>query len=386
MRFCLPFFFIFLLFSQASRAQSATPDTTRLRISLLTCGPGTELYSMWGHTAIRVIDSARRQDWVFNYGTFDDSDPYFYVKFTRGIMIYALSVQSFSDFMAEYQYEGRSVTEQVLNLDPPHKLALQYALEENAKEENRFYAYHFHTDNCTTRAADMIFNHIDSAYKTQKILNGERPNYRTLIHSYLDKGGLLWSKLGIDILLGSHLDEKPDNRQLMFLPDYLMQGIDKTSNHGQPLVKRELKLLHNGQPPASAPLFSPMVVFSILLVLVALMSVYNVGPFIRLIKIFDVLFFFILGLLGLLLLTLWMIRVDDVCRNNYNLIWALPTHLPMAFLMHRKKEWIKKYFRFVFILTLLLSVTWFFIPQNLNIAVAPLLLIIITRSYFRSRY
>jgi hypothetical protein len=87
MRFCLPLVLLFLLFSQASSAQSAAPDTSRLRISLLTCGPGTELYSMWGHTAIRVIDSTQRQDWVFNYGTFDDSDPYFYVKFTRGIMI-----------------------------------------------------------------------------------------------------------------------------------------------------------------------------------------------------------------------------------------------------------------------------------------------------------
>ena len=103
----------------------AQPDTCRLRISLLTCGPGQDLYSIWGHTGVRLIDSGRGADVVFNYGTFDDSDPLFYIKFTRGIMMYSVTPSTFTDFMEEYKYFKRSVTEQVLNLDCNTKIELQ---------------------------------------------------------------------------------------------------------------------------------------------------------------------------------------------------------------------------------------------------------------------
>lgn len=361
-------------------------DSCAVRISLLTCGPGTELYSMWGHTAIRVIDSSRQADIVFNYGTFDDSDPYFYVKFTRGIMRYALSVETYADFLSEYQYEGRSVEEQVLNLTCQAKDSLVRALLLNAREENRYYDYHFHTDNCTTRAGDIILKQLNGKPAFGDILGKGHPSYRDLIHEYLDRGGLAWSKFGIDILLGSRLDQAVNNRQAMFLPDYLMKGFAQCSSGSQPLVRETREILHGKNEKAATGWFTPMLFFSVLLIIVALLSASRSQTLIRLLNIFDSLFFFALGLLGLLLLTLWIIRVDDVCRNNLNLLWALPTHLPVAFLLHRKKGWIRQYFKYVFFISLLLAVGWFFLPQQLNIAIAPLLLIIIVRSYFRSRW
>jgi len=92
------------------------PDSCHLRISLLTCSPGEELYSSFGHTALRVTDQSTGSDLVFNYGTFDDSDPYFYLKFTRGLMLYALSVYPYTDFQWEYKMQNRSVIEQELQL------------------------------------------------------------------------------------------------------------------------------------------------------------------------------------------------------------------------------------------------------------------------------
>src|SRR3979409_2134401 len=83
--------FLILVFLQFSTLWSgAQADSCALQISLLTCSPGQELYSTFGHTVIRVQDSATATDIVFNYGTFDDSDPFFYLKFTRGVMRYAL--------------------------------------------------------------------------------------------------------------------------------------------------------------------------------------------------------------------------------------------------------------------------------------------------------
>ena len=378
-----------LLCSTLAKAQSGTDSSNcRLRVSLLTCSPGDELYSTFGHTAIRVIDSARSLDYVFNYGTFDDRDPQFYTKFTKGIMLYALSAYPFSDFVYEYSSAGRGVIEQELRLTCEHKKALIHALMRNNTEDNRYYNYYFHTDNCTTRARDMITQHAGDSVSLANVLPDKKVTFRNLIHQYLDSSGMLWSKFGIDILLGANLDAAADNKGAMFLPDYLMKGMDKATVDAQPLVSATNTLL-----PAAAlsgeskTAVAPVMFFAILLLTITALSVMNKDGLNRFLYIFDVFFFLFLGLLGTLLLTLWLIRVDDVCRNNYNLLWAIPTHLiaALALLFNAKKIWVRKYFRIITMLTGLVLVCWFFLPQQLNPAIAPILGLILVRSFYRSK-
>src|SRR6476646_7513316 len=111
-----------------------TYSSSNIQISLLTCSPGEELYLTWGHSALRVIDSATNTDIIYNYGTFDFDDPAFYSKFTRGKLMYFVSVQKFESFFEEYQYYQRGIVEQVLDLSCSEKKKLVSALHENAKE------------------------------------------------------------------------------------------------------------------------------------------------------------------------------------------------------------------------------------------------------------
>src|SRR5579863_1024935 len=177
------FLFPLLLIWSFSQGQSA--DTSHLRISLITCGPGKELYSIWGHTAIRVTDSSTGMDVAFNYGTFDNSDPYFYVKFTRGMMRYALSVDDYNAFLQEYIQDHRSVTEQKLMLNGEEKERLFNLLKNNASEENRYYNYRFYEDNCTTRAKGIINNSTHDSIIFKNVLTANVPTYRELIHKNL---------------------------------------------------------------------------------------------------------------------------------------------------------------------------------------------------------
>ena len=372
--------FLFPLFFLSAAAQ---PDTSRLRISLLTCSPGAELYSIFGHTALRVTDSARGIDMVYNYGTFDDRDPNFYVKFTKGIMLYALSNYSYPDFLQEYQYEKRSVIEQNLQLTGDEKQRLYAALQQNALEQNRYYNYYFHTDNCTTRARDMIVQRTGASVVFKNILPEKPPTFRNLIHTYLDKSGQYWSKLGIDLLLGNNLDVKVTNEQAMFLPDYLMKGLDSATANGRPLVAQKQTALSITPEPPSMALITPLFIFSVLFVIIGLLSFSANKWAQRFLNVFDCLFFFFLGFIGVLIITLWAIRVDTVCRDNFNLGWALPTHLPVAFVVYFKRKWLQQYFRAVFALTLLFGICWWLMPQQINVAVAPVLGIILMRSYFR---
>jgi hypothetical protein len=118
-------YFIACILLLADCPSQAAPDSSSLQISLITCAPGAELYSVFGHTALRIVDSAANTDIIYNYGTFNFDDPDFYSKFVRGKLMYFLSQQSFPDFLYEYAYFKRGVTEQVLQLSPTEKKEMQ---------------------------------------------------------------------------------------------------------------------------------------------------------------------------------------------------------------------------------------------------------------------
>ncbi len=183
--FLIPFFLL------ASFTSVIAKDSCRLHISLLTCSPGEELYSTFGHTALRVKDNTTGSDIVFNYGTFEFG-PDFYTKFIKGQLRYFLSIENFADFAYSYQYESRSIQEQVLQLSCVEKEKLFTALQINAQEENKYYQYDFLFDNCTTRAKDIVARNTASPVVFNNILPADVPTFRNQIHYYLNKGGQYW--------------------------------------------------------------------------------------------------------------------------------------------------------------------------------------------------
>lgn len=374
---------IILLLSLCPITKAQQTDSCGIQISLLTCTPGSELYSSFGHSALRVVDASRKMDIVFNYGTFDFDDPHFYNKFVRGQLLYFVSTDDLEDFLAEYKYFKRGVTEQVLNLSCAEKDKLVAALFENAKEENKYYRYDFTYDNCTTRLRDILEKIKGQSFATQHILPADKKTFRDLIHDYLEKANQPWSQLGIDILLGSPLDKKISNREAMFLPDYLLKGFDSTSINNKPLVyaKREVLPMETSQTDDSFP--SPTIVLGVCFILIFLLSVLFRNKDTVFFRFFDFMFFFLLGALGFLLLFMWFGTNHPMCKDNYNLLWALPLHLPFAFFMFTKKKWITSYFTLLLFYSIALVAAWFILPQELNPALLFIVGIVIVRSYFR---
>ena len=171
----------------------------------------------------------------------------------------------------------------------------------------------------------------------------------------------------------------------MFLPDYLKKGFDSTTVDARPLVSATATVLPWPKLDSSFSLASPFFIFASLLVLIGGLTLAKLSWSGRALRIFDGVMFFLVGIIGLLMLTLWIIRVDTVCRNNLNILWALPTHVAVPFLLHRNNKFRQKYFQVVFWINIALAFTWFLIPQQLNNAVGPLLLLLIIRSYQYSK-
>lgn len=361
-------------------------DSCDIRISLLTCTPGKELYSSFGHSAFRVVDSINHIDNVYNYGTFEFDDPNFYEKFVKGKLKYFVSVSTLDEFLAEYEYYKRGVTEQVVNISCDDKNKLALLLQENAKEENKYYKYDFNYDNCTTRLRDMLEKAAGKQFESKNIVpEPGHTTFRNLIHSYLDRGGQQWSELGIDILLGSPLDKKVTNREAMFLPDYMLMAFDSSTLDNKPVVSEKKILLNYFDDYKTKSGITPLIVFGILFFVIAALSFVTRRNWNLFFKIFDYFFFFALGAIGVLLLFMWFGTEHAMAKNNFNLLWALPSHLIVACFLFSKKNWVNNYFRFIFFYTIALLLAWFFLPQQFNSALLFIVGIILIRSFYLSR-
>lgn len=359
-------------------------DSCALRITLLTCAPGTDLYSTFGHTAIRVQNRSSGSDEVFNYGTFEFS-PDFYVQFIRGKLLYALSVENFADFTYAYQMESRSVVEQEILLSCTQMQELYKALQVNAREKNRYYRYDFLLDNCTTRARDMIARHAGAPVRYRRIIPPQPPTFRALLHVYLDAGGQQWSKLGIDLLLGSRIDRRVTNEEAMFLPDNLMKAIEGSTAQGRLVAASPQPVLTLASPLTKNSWFSPLLIFSLLAVFLALVG-FSKQPWAqKLTAGSDFLLLLLSGLTGFLLLFMWFGTDHYWCGNNLNLLWALPTNAVAAFFLKRRPKWLNIYLRFVKRWLVALILTWFWLPQELNPALLPVVLLLLLRIWLLAK-
>ena len=376
--------FTFLLVLLCCTKTFAQSDSCNIKVSLLTCSPGSELYSIFGHTAIRV-KSTSDFDIIYNYGTFDFEDPDFYKNFVKGKLDYYVSAERFDMFMREYQYENRGVVEQDLNMSCEEKYRLFNLLRENSKEENKYYKYQYLFDNCSTRPRDIIIKGFNERVRFKNILSDPPPTFRDMIHEYLDRGKQHWSEFGIDLLLASRIDRRVTNLEGMFLPDYLMKGFDSATADGRKIIAGKKVLIRN--VPAlneSDSWFTPLVFTTILLVAGVILLFLRSPRAQGVANVFDIGYFLILGLLGCFMLFMWFGTDHELCRDNFNLLWALPTHVVMSFFILKKRPFVKKYFGITAILSALLLISLPILPQEMNTAFLPLILLSAIRSGARA--
>jgi len=344
------------------------------QISLLTCEPGTELYSTFGHSAIRVCDTQNGIDIVFNYGTFDFSTKNFYVKFSRGTLLYMLSVENFDNFLRSYSFNNRSVFEQKLNITHAEKERLFYLLIENYKPENRSYRYDFFKDNCATRIRDIFQKALgDKLMFSSKNTDGNK-TFRQLIYPYLKN--MAWSKFGIDVLLGMPTDAKATNADYMFLPDELFLNVDTATINGIKLSMPS-ETLYQSHPNSESNLPSPNLVFSIFMILIISLSClefYRHKKFS--IKIFDRVFFLSLALFSLLILCMWIFSLHYPVRNNLNILWLNPLYFYVFVKLEKTNIYV---LAICIICNLIVLCGQSFLPQQFNTAFFAIIIVSILR-------
>jgi hypothetical protein len=351
---------LFAIITFNAKAIDLSPQS---QVSIITCGPGDELYSIFGHSAIRIYDTTSGMDLVFNYGTFDFRTEGFYIKFVRGKLDYMLDVSSFKDFINVYLAENRDVKEQVLDLTLSEKQSIYVFLEQNYKGKNKYYKYDFFFDNCTSRVRDLLSKVLGDRLVWNQKVNVEDKTFRKILDDYIVT--MPWVKFGFYLGLGSVTDRNPNFFEAMFLPDKLFKGLEFANIQGRtmykPLVfKTNILYTTDAKRADNIPFVTPDLIFGLLLLLVLGMSYWQLKKGTQPYWL-DMWLWTNTALAGVLVLFLWLGTDHKATVNNMNFLWANPLGLlALGTLVNKKVSDLK------------LKIQYMILLLNFNLAICSL--------------
>ena len=335
-----------MLFALTARAD--------LQLSLLTTTPGDQPHTLFGHSAIRVVDEENDFDKLYNFGLFDFKTPYFPIKFLRGNLKYWLGRQTIEGFTEINNKEQRVIKEQVLDLPSETKTAIFEGLKARHTPENKYYRYSFIHKNCATEIRDLFYKY--------EVLSKEAQldkTYRELIGGYTTNHP--WFGFGINLIMGSSVDQKATYTGAMFLPAYLEKAVAEKEG-----LVSENNVLNDPEPIQYNKLlihaFSPTVIFTLLLIVSLFWS-----P-----AWFRKVIYGIVGLLGVFLVVLWLTTLHPELTNNWNVLWVNP--LLIGLLVVRKQSPTHHVIVYVLLFSMLISLlVWLFGIQQFDWAALPLI-------------
>ena len=394
------------IFAQTRSLTLPTDTADTWQVSLITCGPGVEVYNQFGHTAIRMKNVSRNIDLIYNYGIFSFNTPNFVLRFTLGKTDYLLGIQAYQDFVDWYAYCNRDVREQVLNLSIEEKNTLIGLLNENYKPQNRTYRYNFFYDNCATRPRDLIEKCLQSKlqYADDMTTTSTGQSFRSIVHEFTANNS--WSQFGIDLCLGSEADKPISRRAMMFIPLYLEKYFDKAtilphernnnssreknknlvgekSNGTYPLIteSKQLVTIPEADKVQKDTPFTPFRCATFMFIVTTVLTIYEIRSR-KSLWGFDLILFTAAGIAGCMLAFLATFSEHPTVSPNYLLFLFQPLHLLLLpwFIKKVKKMQRSSYLVVLTIELLLFIVLWAIIPQKFPLAVLPLALCMLVRS------
>jgi len=376
--------FTFLFFLSTTLV-GQTEDYT---VSILTIGPGNSLNDSFGHSAIRVQSKTKKYDLVFNYGIYDYNDPRFYSNFIKGYLKYSLGVSYFENFKSSYIANDRYIKEQVLSLPNDLKEKLVDKLIFNSKPENKDYFYDYFNNNCSTVIKDIIKGLLSQYdyHNTYESVTSNKDSYRSLIYENINKNS--WGSLGIDICLGSYIDQQIDSEKNTFLPEYLFEYLNSSyysySNNDKKIEK--VKLIENiifinkvkdvEKSTFNIFLTSPLFIFLLIFTALFLLNYRNKKN--KKIHLALESIHILTSFIGCLLLFLWFFTDHTTAAFNYNLLWANPINFILLINVLNKK-WKIAYLKLLLLSLILIVLHSITGVQVFNISLYPLFLFLAFR-------
>jgi hypothetical protein len=353
---------------------------------LLTCGPGTETYSIYGHSAIRVVIPEKHTDIVYNWGVFDFSTPNFAWKFAKGRLDYMLIAVPLKSFLQDYFFEQRYVYSQKINIDAKETHNLIELINDNLKPENIKYRYDFFYDDCSTRIRDLIEKSIGEKLKYPPPETGRIPTFREMVAKY--QNPYPWLKFGVDLLMGSTTDKRAIFRDRMFLPidmkDELSKSVIHRSDKMIPLLQNPEILLDFDEPVIKQKFFTgPPFIFTLVIIIILILAALTKSR--KIISLIDIIIYSVFSILSVLMIFFNFFTDHQQTKWNLNIIWLNPFIIVCLVILILNKTG-TLWFRMVFFISAGFIVLHFFLPQEFNLTFSLLAILLLIRSSVRSGF
>ena len=365
-------------------AAFASGTNGNIKVSVLTCSPGQEVYSLYGHTAIRVQDKTMGTDHVFNYGVFDFNTEYFVWKFVLGHTDYICMAAPWEYFIAEYQHRGSSVVAQELYLTDSEALKVRDYLYNNIRKENCVYRYNFLTCNCTTRVMDCIESCIEGELVYS--WNKEPLTYRDILHQYTKS--FPWTQDGNDMLLGADVDTLLSHHATCFIPEYYQNALSGAVVRNEFQDTRQLvsqtQTLVKANPNAAkqktglplGPMEAGWVLFALGILTMSIEFLVR-----KMLWPLDIILMLLHGLAGCIITFLFFFSEHPAVDSNW--LVGIINPLPLIILPYttraawRGERTMWHYFMAVWLAIYLLFMPW--MPQHMPAIIVPLLAMLLSR-------
>lgn len=311
--------------STAPWAPGGPSQPEDLVVSVVTFGPGSDVPSWWGHTALVVEDRRLNHARLYNYGMFDFTTG-FLAKFVAGRLEFWVGEASVRGTYEMYKELDRDVRIQELDLPPAQAQQAAQLLALNVLPENREYLYHHYNDNCSTRPRDIIDKALDG-----KLLQATSVPSRMSLREHTRRYSQVFPplSLGLDYMQNDELDRPITQKEESFLPDELERQLDRLTVDGRPVVKQKI-MFHTATRRAKTPEVAPywnvwLFIGSTLLGLAVFLLGRSQKKSARIaLGAFLTLEGFVFGLVGIFLFVLGTWTNNMVTHKNENLLLVSP--------------------------------------------------------------
>ena len=359
----------------------STSEADSIEVRLVTFYPGAEVFSLFGHTEVRVTQG--NADWYYNYGVFDFNTPNFVYRFVKGDAEYLCA--PLPPQYATMGMEGRRMVEQRLNLTQQQARQVRDYLVVNSQPGNNTYVYQYLGDNCSTRPRDIIEMVLGDSLHYAPMT--DFVTYRDMMSHYTRN--YPWEQFGIDLVLGADLDKPLDVRQRMFIPMALMQAAARATVTRQgrslPLVTDTQVVVDTSEQGTVLPPTpwwrSPMAAALALLAITVAITVRDWRRH-RATRWFDTVVYALYGLVGCVLFFLMFCSVREATWPNYNALWANPLMLfpAVAVWFSAMRRVLRAYHAVNLAVIAFTVLAWPCLPQVANSAFFPLMAVPALRS------
>ena len=362
---------------------SATAMSTDTIVSMVTFYPGSDVYELEGHSAIRI--KTPREDVAISYGMFDFNSPNFIYRFVKGETDYWVAALPWQVFENAYVGQGRRIVEQQLNFSQAQKDKLIDLVKENLHPENRVYRYNYVKDNCATRPLRIVEQAIGDSIILQEPIDeatGEQ-TFRKMMTYY--HRNYPWYQFGIDLALGSGIDYALNTREKSFAPVVLANQLQNAKVNGTFIVANTVIIndvdAYAAEESPTPALLTPLAVFIYILLIIIAISVKDIKNN-KLTKWVDSVLYGTIGLAGCLLTFLIFVSTHEATSTNWLFLWINPLCFIAAIGVWIKtaQKLVKCYQILNFVALLVFVVAWTCGVQHGNIAFLPIIAANIIRS------